>query len=292
MKKVLVLLIAVVVVITLVMLVKPKQVQVVSTGLADDTPSEEIMTTGADEPWTYEALSIDIPEELLKDNEEWTDLSMVIYNPQSNEVRVFNEAQAWEQLSPCSTYKIPHSLMALDAGIVEDENSTYEWDGKEYYIESWNRDHTLKSAVQNSVVWYFKRLAKAIGPEKTKAYLNDIDYGNKDISGGQEKYWLKSSLKISAVEQLEILEGLYNEELPFSAEHQRIVKDIILLDEHVGKKLSGKTGSGKELGWFIGYVSTSDDVTYFSVNMKNHAKASGSTAKAICLDILSSEGIY
>lgn len=35
---------------------------------------------------------------------------------------VFNEPRAQKRFYPASTYKIPHTLFALDAGLVKDES--------------------------------------------------------------------------------------------------------------------------------------------------------------------------
>jgi beta-lactamase class D len=36
-----------------------------------------------------------------------------------------------------------------------------------------------------------------------------ISYGNQDISGGIDQFWLSSSLKISPKEQADFMEALY-----------------------------------------------------------------------------------
>jgi beta-lactamase class D len=39
-----------------------------------------------------------------------------------------------------STFKIPHSLFALDAGILRDEFQVIPWDGVKHPIEAWNEE--------------------------------------------------------------------------------------------------------------------------------------------------------
>src|SRR5882672_11274171 len=56
-----------------------------------------------------------------------------------------------ERLTPASTFKIPHALAALDAGVVSGPDHVFKWDGVPCAYESWRRDHTLASAMRNSV---------------------------------------------------------------------------------------------------------------------------------------------
>jgi len=237
-------------------------------------------------------LSIDIPVDLLDVNQSWTDLSMVIYNPESMKMEVYNQEQANEKMSPCSTFKIPHTLIGLEVGVLNDGNNLYEWDGEHHNVKTWNKDHTLETAIQNSVVWYFQIVANEIGADDTQIYLDRIDYGNNDISGGQSDYWLKSSLKVTAIEQIRFLEQLNNNELDFDKDNQMLVKELIKLDSSNAGTLYGKTGGGKNLGWFVGFVEGENGPIYFALNMKNHPVASGQTAKRICLDVLNAKGIY
>lgn len=236
------------------------------------------------------SLDIEIPSNLLDDNPTWSELSVVIYNPKIEQMKIYNDDQAEERLSPCSTYKIPHTLIGLEANILNEGDNLYEWDGHAHPIESWNKDHTLDTAIKSSVVWYFQRLAGKLGSQRTQIYLDQIDYGNNDISGGQLGYWLKSSLEISALEQITFLEKLYNEKLDFSKEHQKRVKSLIQLSENENAKFFGKTGGGRDIGWFVGFIEEDGNPIYFVVNMKDHPKANGQTAKTICLEILKKRG--
>ena len=67
------------------------------------------------------------------------------------------------RVSPASTFKIPHALIALENGIVADETTPLRWNGTQYPIADWNRDQTLASAIRGSVVWYFQRIADQLG---------------------------------------------------------------------------------------------------------------------------------
>src|SRR5262249_443345 len=128
----------------------------------------------------------------------------------------YNEAGCAKPLSPCSTFKVFNSLTALETGVVKAPDPMFKWDVTPQPMKAWEQDHTLATAVRDSVVWYFQRVAEKVGDQKMKELLAACNYGNQDISGGLTKFWLDSSLKISAQEQVDFLERLYTNKLPFS----------------------------------------------------------------------------
>ena len=108
---------------------------------------------------------------------------------------VYNQERANQRFAPQSTFKVPNSLIGLQVGAVEDEYDIKYWDGVEREIEAWNQDHTLGSAMRNSVVWYYQAMARDIGEKQMEEWVRTISYGNQDISGGIDQFWLSSSLK-------------------------------------------------------------------------------------------------
>jgi len=241
---------------------------------------------------TLEEIEMEVPTEYQLEDNEYSNISMVLYSSSDHTYQVYNKSQAHNPLSPCSTFKIPHTLIGLDLGVLKKGQNPYEWSGEQYHVESWNRDHTLESAIKNSVVWYFQRVSSAIGPQRMQEALNNIGYGNANISGGQDDFWLKSSLKISAMDQVDFLEKLYNKDLPFTEEHQNYVKEMILLDRQDDKTLYGKTGGGENIGWFIGFIEDESKTTYFALNIIDHPNSSGLNAKELCINELENRGIY
>lgn len=226
---------------------------------------------------------------------------IVLFDKSKNEYAIYNEQKSRNQVPPNSSFKIVNSLIGLETKVLEDENTTLKWDGKEYPVESWNKDHTLKSAISNSVVWYYQNLASQVGEEKMQDYVNKVNYGNKDISGGITDFWLQSSLQISPLEQVDLLREFYDYQLPFSKRNIDIVKKMIVLSEDHGAILSGKTGSGSNPdsgtnGWFIGYVEKDNHVYIFATHIQDNASsdqsANGQEAKEITLQILKDKGLY
>lgn len=207
--------------------------------------------------------------------------AFVLYDLKQDRYLRYNEARCRERFSPFSTFKIANSLIGLDTGVISDAEFVIKWDKQKYPAFSqdtlpfseWWQDQTLRTAFKRSVVWYYRELALKVGERRMKEYVNRLDYGNEDASGPLNGFWLRSSLKISADEQVEFLKRLYKEELPVSKRSVNIVKEIMTLEETPRYKLSGKTGGGpladdRYLGWFVGYLETKENTYLFATEIE------------------------
>ncbi|PTM57531.1 penicillin-binding transpeptidase domain-containing protein [Desmospora activa] len=226
------------------------------------------------------------------------DGTFLLYDETKGSLEVYNPKKSQKKVSPNSTFKIPNSLIALETGVLPDEHTMWEWDGTVYPFESWNQDHHMRSAIAQSVVWFYQRIAVGVGEERYEQYLDTLSYGNQDISGGLTQFWLQSSLKVSPVEQLQFLRKLYHDQLPFSQRNMDIVRDILILEQTEEYTLSGKTGAGFKqeweepvLGWFIGVLEKDGKRYTFVTNIEGEQASSGK-AKEITLQILRDKGLY
>lgn len=223
----------------------------------------------------------------LFDGKEGT---MVLKNLKTEQTYVFNKERSLERMTPESTFKILNALIGLDTRAVRDEYEVKRWDGIVRQFEPWNRDHTLGSAMRESAIWFYQDMARNIGFSRMQEKISKLNYGNKDLSGEIDQFWLDSSLKISAIEQVDFMEQLVKEVLPFKKEHQKVVKRMMIQDEQDDYTLHGKTGtrlSDMGLGWFVGYVKTEKNVWVFAVNLNG----SGSEAKNITIEALKEKEI-
>ncbi len=214
----------------------------------------------------------------------------VMHDSQTGLQMRYNATNCAERISPCSTFKIPHTLLALETGVASGPEFPLPWDKVNRSVAAWNRDHTLQSAFQNSVVWYYQELARRIGAERERDFVRKLTYGNMDISGGLTNFWLQSSLRISAGEQIVFLQRLWSESLPVSPESQRTVKKMMELSEKDGRILYGKTGTGTDLGWFVGFVKRGDRVITFATRISG-PNASGKEARRISEAIFEKIGL-
>ena len=223
---------------------------------------------------------------------------------------IHNKPRVNTRFSPCSTFKIPNSLIGLETGVIADENFVIPWDGTKYPFEAWNRDHSLASAIKYSVVWFYQELARRVGAKRMQEWLDRIGYGNRDISGGIDRFWLGNSIKISAREQIDFLRKLQSDKLPFSKRSMEIVRRIMVQEDTFWSSvtnqmetdatsdnrtdrfvLRGKTGShmvdGKwAFGWFVGWIERDGNPVFFVANISATDGASGAKAREIALAAL------
>lgn len=223
--------------------------------------------------------------------------SAVLYDTNMNQYTIYNEKESTTRVAPNSTYKIFSALFALENGIITKEDSEIAWDRTLNKYDKWNQDQDLYTAMENSTTWYFQHLDQQLGKKKLQKYYEQMNYGSRDISSDINNYWMDGSLKISPVEQVDLLKKFYYNELSFDQSNIETVKDAILLEDSNNNRLSGKTGTadlyGENVdGWFIGYVETSDNTFFFAVHIQGKKDAGGSTASKIALSILENEGIY
>ncbi|MGE3802897.1 MAG: class D beta-lactamase [Candidatus Kapaibacterium sp.] len=221
--------------------------------------------------------------------------TFLLYNPQENQYLVWNPERARTPYLPASTFKIFNSLVALETGVIKDENDTISWDGVKRQIPDWNRTHDLRSAIAYSVVWYYQELARRIGEERMQHYIDTANYGNRDISGGIDRFWLDGGLRITPQQQIDFLVRLHNNTLPFSQRTMNIVKDIMILKETPDYVYRGKTGwvlrDTTSVGWFVGYLQRGEKVWFFATNIRMEGDKDVPKRKEITWNILKSLGL-
>lgn len=191
---------------------------------------------------------------------------------------VHNMVRAQRRHSPASTFKIPHSLFALDAGLVRDEFQVIPWDGVKRALPTWNADQTLRSAMRHSTVWVYERFARELGDAREAAYLQKLGYGNALI-GGEAPFWVKGALAISSFEQVAFLARLYRNALPFRVEHQRLVKDVMIHEAGPDWILRAKTGLSGQIGWWVGWVEWLSGPVFFALNLDTPSMQATDLAK-------------
>lgn len=210
------------------------------------------------------------------------DGTFILRDIRNGETFIYNNERANQKFAPQSTFKVPNSLIGLQVGAVENEYDIKYWDGVEREIPVWNQDHVLGSAMRNSVVWYYQAMARDIGEARMKEWVQKIAYGNQDISGGIDQFWLSNSMKISPLEQADFMEKLDKEELPFDKDVMKIVKRMMIQAEGDHYTLYGKTGQGSGIGWYVGFIKLKDHSYVFVTNIAGTSK----DAKNITMDIL------
>jgi beta-lactamase class D len=194
--------------------------------------------------------------------------SFVLYDQNNDKYIFYNEPQFKKLFTPASTFKICNSLIGLETGVIKDAGYVLPWDSVKRWIPAWNQDQDLEAAYKNSTVWYYQELARRVGGEKMKYWLDKSNYGNADTSGGIDQFWLSGGLRISPQQQIEFLRKLYDNKLPFSQRSIDIVKSIMVAKETSDYIVRAKTGWGFQddlnIGWYVGYIELNNNVYYFA----------------------------
>ena len=223
--------------------------------------------------------------------------SFVLYDLRNDVWSIHDIKHATLRVAPDSTYKIYDALFGLEEGVITPQDSFIAWNGENYPFEAWNADQTLQSAMASSVNWYFQSVDEQLGTTSVYDYIKEIGYGNKNMSGDFSTYWMESSLKISPIEQVELLTQLQNNNFGFAPENINAVKDSICLSSSDAGTFYGKTGTGRVdgqdvNGWFIGYIETADNTYFFATNIGADSDATGGNATEITISILSDMNIW
>jgi len=203
--------------------------------------------------------------------------SIALFDTQDGRLACSNIAKCQEAVLPASTFKIPHSMIALETGAVESPDTILPWDHQSYSNEDWNQDLKFRDAFRLSCVPCYRDIARKVGPAAEQEWLNKLGYGNRDMSGSADMFWLRGGLRISPAEQIDFLRRFDGNELPISDRTADWVRDIMTLDVTESYVLRGKTGSTsppeqpRELGWFVGWLELGERRVFFATLLDGHA---------------------
>lgn len=224
-----------------------------------------------------------------------TDGTFVMLEQKRGRFTVVNGARHTKAYLPASTFKIANALIALETGVVKDaDHPVFKWDGIKRDIEAWNKDHTLRTAFKASAVWVFQEIARQVTGTRMRVYVSQFGYGNRDIGGNEDSFWLDGKLRISALQEVEFLERVYIGKLPVNPKNTEILKDIMFMEKIGNATLRGKTGwipSGdNKIGWFVGWVERGDETYIFALNLDPNEEKLVSARIAIAKALLAQLG--
>jgi beta-lactamase class D len=197
--------------------------------------------------------------------------TFVLFQPAEDRYLVLDEPRAKRGYLPASTFKIANALIGLEVGSIADENEVFPWDGKPKMRAEWERDQTLASGMRDSTVWMFQEVARRTGKQRMKDWLTRLDYGNRDIAGGIDLFWLQGNLRVSALQQVDFLHRLAEGRLPMTQRAQRLVRDALVVERTRDYTLHAKSGSTSmragAIHWWVGWVERrGKPVAYFALN--------------------------
>ena len=191
-----------------------------------------------------------------------------------------------------STFKIPLAVMGFDSGILKDAHNPV-WPYNPSYVtnrEAERHETDPTRWEKESIVWYSQKLTRSLGAKKFKNYVDQFNYGNRDISGdpgknnGLTHSWLSSSLKISPIEQIGFIRALLSRKLGVSKDAYDKTIEIIPVFSAGDWSVHGKTGTGfeknadgtdnraRQQGWFVGWAEKGDRKVIFAKFIQDSKK--------------------
>lgn len=190
---------------------------------------------------------------------------------------ISDAAECARATAPASTFKIPHALIALQAGVIT-ATTSLPWDGTAYDAAPWRRAHTVDSALRWSALPFFQQTARRIGRERMRDGLAALGYAADDFTGDIASFWLNGDLVVTPIEQAAFLQRFSTSRLPIDRGHLDTVRAALVMPDGVVTNASGehpfvlawprpvtvrlKTGNttvdGERVSWAVGSVASGE----------------------------------
>jgi beta-lactamase class D len=202
---------------------------------------------------------------------------------------------------PAATFDIMQSLIGVQTGVVKDDSAlivnglALKIDSAPLPPDQVTKDSspcntpliTLSGAFRHSCPFAFQNLARQIGRDTLKKWIDSLGYGNKDM--GSEQFWMDNRLTISSDEQLGLIKKLYFDQLPFFPRSQKLVRQMMVMENNSNYQLSYKMGTGTRkdghtLTWCLGWIEENKHPYFFVLNIDK--AGSGNDLEPMALSIL------
>ena len=152
--------------------------------------------------------------------------AFVLYDQNAGTYLRHNPQRCALRLSPCSTFKIANTLIALDTNIATGADFVIPWDQqrdpeepwwKELGLD-WAKNHTLETAFRNSVVWYYREIARRID-------VAGCDLQSSEVQRAADVLWIAlQGSQISRLRQVQLPSSRGKH--PKTEVHFRIVRKL------------------------------------------------------------------
>ncbi len=218
---------------------------------------------------------------------------MVLKQAGDHPALVSDPERAKQGFLPASTFKVLNACVAQQTGVAAPD-TVLPWDGVKRSVAAWNADLTLAQAFRASSVPAFQQVARSVGRERMAWYVRACGYGNADIGGAIDSFWLEGDLRISALEQVDFLERLRGGGMPFDPAVVRNVEEMMLTEQGPGWALYAKTGwagrAGNNVGWWVGWLVRDGRTWYFALNIDMTMEQAGAR-QGVAKAVLRAEGL-
>jgi beta-lactamase class D OXA-209 len=225
--------------------------------------------------------------------------TIILSDRKSGLNRGYNTA-CWDSgYLPASTFKIVNSLIGLETGVI-DTSYIFKWNGEKRRLPDWNRDLSLRDAFRVSCVPCYQELARKIGTDRMRTWLDTLKYGHMVFDEKTlDLFWLEGESRITPAQQMDFVRRLYEEKLPLKHTTMQDVKGIMLNEKTESYTLSGKTGwavrNGNNYGWFVGFLETKENTWFVATQVQpkdnRHVDDFAAARKLITMEVFRSLGI-
>lgn len=185
---------------------------------------------------------------------------------------VYDIERAKRHHPPAQTFKIFLTLLALETDAVESLDTEIVWDGNGPVVPPWDRVHTLRSSIEPSGYWFDDAVIEIIGLAPTEVWINRTNYGNQNIRGSSDRFWLDGTLTIDALQQADFMSLIFSELHPFDQYTALGVKDVLPLEEGDGwlmRYMTANTTGDQPVRWLVGAVLTGSGTWAVAMNIDN-----------------------
>lgn len=201
--------------------------------------------------------------------------TILVYDLKNDTYYSSNPGISTQRFIPASTFKILSTQAALQSKVVASKEEVLTWDGIQRSRTETNRDLDFTTAFRISSVPHYQAIVRKIGTEQMQAYLDSTNYGNRDLSGGIDQFWLTGGLRISPQEQVEFLKRLYQNDLPFDLEVMSAVREMMRVSESPGDNFWAKTGwavlpDNLNVGWWVGWTMRKGQPIFFATVLESN----------------------
>lgn len=186
----------------------------------------------------------------------------------SGEITVYNMSLDTARKLPASTFQILGSLIALETGVLPDENTMISVDS--FTFNQWKGKNPLSliDGFKVNADPFFAAVYKNIGTDTLRKLIDSVGYGNKNIGIKGDLFWRDNQMKISPDEQLGFMKKLYFDQLPFRKSVTEAVRSMMLKEDNSAYRLSyqsseGLDEKGQKIAWTCGWIEENRHVYLF-----------------------------
>ncbi len=104
-------------------------------------------------------------------------------------------------------------------------------------------------------------------------YIQKMDYGQIAVDQKTiDNFWLFGKSRISQMQLISFLRRLFLLKLPIAERTEKIIRNLLVIDQNDQYVLSGKVGLSNENnhynGWFVGFLETKKNTLFFAANIE------------------------